>query len=183
METSLMARIRNNYTFLLFLVVTAIPLALWWLFMLLASLTGTLFDDPNEVGMSLFMIFVFPLIVAPIISGLSLLLTKLLNMGYLGCLIILALGVVPPLVAIALVFVGTLITKKLYTGDPESIPEFIPKSSEKETIASSEPAKPISVEMSGEPSEKLSKLKGMLDKGLISQQDYEAKKAEILAKI
>jgi hypothetical protein len=37
--------------------------------------------------------------------------------------------------------------------------------------------------MSAEPADKLAKLKDMLGKGLISQQDYETKKAEILAKI
>ena len=183
METSLTARIRNNYNLLLFLVVTAIPLGLWWLFMLLVSFGGTLFDDPNEVGMSIFMVFFFPLIAAPIVGGLSLLITRLLNMGYLGCLVILGLGVVIPLVAIALAFVGSLITKKLYTGDPESIPEFMPKSTPKEPVVSQEPVKAASVEMSGEPAEKLAKLKDILDKGLISQQDYESKKAEILAKI
>jgi hypothetical protein len=183
METGLIARIRSNYTLLLFLVVTVILLGLWWLFMLLVSFGGTLFDDPSEVGMSIFMVFFFPLIAAPIVSGLSLLITRLLNMGYLGCLIILSLGVVIPLVAIALVFVGHLITKKLYTGDLESIPEFMPKSIQKEPVATLEPVKAISVEMSAEPADKLAKLKDMLDKGLISQQDYETKKAEILAKI
>lgn len=34
-----------------------------------------------------------------------------------------------------------------------------------------------------EPTDRLKKLKDMLDKGLISQEDYEAKKAEILSKI
>ncbi|MCE9647342.1 MAG: hypothetical protein K8S20_15200 [Chloroflexi bacterium] len=80
-------------------------------------------------------------------------------------MIILGLGVVIPLVAIVLVFVGSLITKKLYTGDPESIPDFMPKSIQKEPAASLESVKTMAVEMSREPAGKLAKLKDMVEKG------------------
>jgi len=178
METNLISKIRSNYNLLLFLIVASIPLALWWLLMLLVTLGGTMFDDPNEVGMSLFMIFVFPLFAAPIISGLALLIARLLNIQGVGCLVILGLGVLIPLVAFALVFIGHLITRKFYTGDIANIPEIMPKKDKAIPIDSAVPNV-----INGEPAEKLAKLKEMLDKGLISQADFETKKVEILSKM
>lgn len=181
MGTNLFGRIRSNYNHLLFLVVASIPLALWWLLMLLVTLGGTMFDDPNEVGMSLIMIFIFPLFAAPIISGLALLITRLLNIQGIGCLVILGLGILIPLVAFALVFVGHLITRKLYTGDPANIPEIMPNKNK--AVSTDSAVLAVSNVTNGESAEKLTRLKEMLDKGLISQADFETKKAEILSKM
>jgi hypothetical protein len=174
-DLSFIGRIRKNYSLLLFLVTAAIPLALWWLLMLLVSFSGTLFSDPKQVGMSLFMVFLFPLIAAPIISGLAILIARLLNLPNIGCLVVIVLGFIIPLVAFALVFIGHAITRKLYTGDIANIPEVMPKSTK--AVPAAVPA------ISGEPADKLAKLKDMLDKGLISPQDYEAKKADVLFKM
>lgn len=174
-DTNLIARIRKNFSLLLFLVTAAIPLVLWWLLILLVSFSGTLFSDPKQVGMSIFMVFFFPLIAAPIISGLAILISRLLNLPNIGCLVIVVLGFIIPLVAFGLVLVANSIARKLYTGDIANIPEVMPKSTKSVPVAA--PA------VSGEPSEKLAKLKDMLDKGLISQQDYETKKADVLAKM
>ena len=115
-ETTWFGGIRQRYNFLLFLVVACIPWVLWELLMAMAFFGGTLFDDPNEMGMSLLMAFVFPLIAAPLISGLALLIAKLLSIRGLRYLVVIGLGGVVPLGALALVGVGHLITRKLYTG-------------------------------------------------------------------
>ena len=143
--------------------------------MLLVSFGGTLFNDPKQVGMSIFMVFFFPLIAAPIISGLAILISRLLNLPGIGCLVIVCLGFVIPLVAFAVVFVAHSLARRLYAGDIESIPEVMPKSTK--SVPTAAPA------VSGEPAEKLAKLKEILDKGLITQQDYETKKADVLSRI
>ena len=175
---SFIGRIRKNYGLLLFLVTAAIPLVLWWLFMLLVSFSGTLFSDPKQVGMSIFMVFFFPLIAAPIISGLAILISRLLNLPNIGCLVVIVLGFVIPLVAFGLVFVANSIARKLYTGDIDSLPAVMPTSTKPAAVAA-----PIVSAAGSEPAEKLAKLKDMLDKGLISSLDYETKKADVLAKM
>lgn len=175
-QPNILVKIRSNYNLLLFLVIPLIPLVLWWLLMLLVAFSGTLFDDPSQIGMNIFMVFFFPLIVAPIISGLAMLITRLISIPGIGCLIIVGLGFIIPLVAFVLVFLGSLITRKLYIGDLEKIPDLMPKKTNKNDIEAPK-------EVNDESVEQLSKLKDLLDKGLITSQDFETKKDEILSKM
>jgi len=161
-DTNWVAKIRQNYNLLLFLVTTSIPMALWGLLMLMDFFDGILLTDPNKVGMDLFMIFIFPLIAAPFISGFALFIAKLLSIRGIRFLVVVGLGVVIPIIAFVLVYASHLITRKLYTG------KMMSKGARS---------------LSGEPTDKMEQLKGMLEKELISQKDYELKKADILARM
>jgi hypothetical protein len=165
-ETTWLGGIRQRYNLLLFLATSSIPLVLWGLIILINFLGGTLFRDPNQLGMDLFMVFIFPLIAAPIIGGAALVIAKLLSIRGVRWLVVVGLGVVIPLVAFVMVWVGHLIARKLYTGHKAE---------------SSDSSGLVFV---GTPADKkMEQLKDMLDQGLITRQDYELKKADILARM
>jgi hypothetical protein len=113
-----LAGIRQKYTLLHFLATASILLVLWELLMLMDFFDGILFRDPNKLGMDLFVVFAFPLIAAPIVSGLSIFIAKLLSIRGVRWLVVVGLGVVIPLAAFLLALVGHLIARKLYTGNP-----------------------------------------------------------------
>jgi hypothetical protein len=120
-ETTWLAGIRQNYNLLLFLVITAFPLGLWGLMMAIAFFGGTLFHDPATFGMDLFMVFVFPLIAAPLLSGAALLIARLLTVRGLRYLVVIGLGILIPLGAYLWVALGHFIARRLYTGpSPET---------------------------------------------------------------
>jgi hypothetical protein len=115
-ETTWLAGIRQKYTLLHFLVVTSFPLMFWGLMMAIALFGGTLFHDPATFGMELFMVFAFPLIAAPLLSAVALLLAKLLTVRGLRYLVVIGLGVLIPLGAYLWVALGHFIARRLYTG-------------------------------------------------------------------
>lgn len=115
-------KIRQKYSVLLFLATTSILLSLWGVLMLIDFLTGILFSDPNKLGMDLFVAFIFPLIAAPIVSGLALLIAKSLNIWGISWLVVIGLGVVIPICAYLLVLAGHWIARKLHTGNKADLP-------------------------------------------------------------
>lgn len=172
------AKILQKYNFLLFLATTFIPLVLWGVLMLIDFFTGILFRDPNKLGMDLFVAFIFPLITAPIVSGLALLITKLLNIRSIRWLVVIGLGVVIPIGAFLLVLAGHWIARKLYTDNKANLPVVLSgaiATQSKGTANIFIVATPVD--------KKMEQLKEMLNKGLISKRDYELKKADILAKM
>ncbi|MBK6794330.1 MAG: SHOCT domain-containing protein [Anaerolineales bacterium] len=171
---STVSNIRKNYNLLLFLVVTSVPLFLWAIIMVFDVVEGIVFRDPEKIMFDIFVVFVLPLIIAPIISGLALLIAKLLSIPVIRWFVILGLGIITPLVVFALVFVAHFVTRKFYTGDKNSLPSILSV-----MIKNGKTLQKINQD----PSNKLADLKQMLDKGLISQQDYERKKADILSEL
>jgi hypothetical protein len=174
-DTNLITTIRKKYNLLLFGVLTSIPLFLWVLIMIFDYSEGIIFSDPEKLGFELFVAFVFPLIVAPIISGLTLLIAKLISIPVIRWIVIVGLGVIIPLIAFLLVFIAHFITRKIYIGNKEYLPgilSMMTNINENQELRASE-----------DPSAKLAKLKEMLDKGLISRRDYETKKDHILSKM
>ena len=172
---NLITTIRRNYNLLLFGVLTAMPLFLWVLIMIFDYAEGIIFSDPEKLGFELFVAFVFPLIVAPIISGLTLLIAKLISIPVIRWIVIVGLGVIIPLVAFLLVFIAHFVTRKIYIGNKEYLPgilSMMTNTNEKQGLRDSD-----------DPSVKLAKLKEMLDKGLISRRDYETKKDHILSRM
>ena len=176
MDASWITKLRQKYNLLLFLTTASIPLVLWLLLMMLSLLTGTFFKDPNTLGMDLFTVFVFPLIAAPIISGLALLVAKLLTVPVVRWLVIFGLGVIAPIVGFLLALVGHWIARALYLGDKASLPR-IPFGRSPAANA------PKVIVVGAAADTKMEQLKDMLDKGLISFKDYERKKADILAEM
>ena len=168
-------KLRQKYTSLLFLTTMIVPLALWWLLMLLGFFAGTRFSDANEIGSDLFAMFVIPLILAPIISGLALLVAKLFTIPVVRWLVVFGLGIFFPVGMYLLALFGHWIARKLYLGNKADFPR-LPLSS-----AESNGAQVILVGASTE--KKMEQLKEMMDKGLISFKDYEKKKADLLAKM
>lgn len=130
--------------------------------MVLNLFAGTLFTDLDKLGMDLFVVFIFPLITVPIISGLALLIAKLLGIPVIRWLVILGLGVAIPIVAFVWVYISHMITRKLYLGKLESNGVITLRSGS---------------------TDKMVQLKEMLDQGLITQKDFELKKIDILAKM
>lgn len=161
-ETSWGTKLRRNYNLLLFLVTSSVLAFLWGVLMVLNFISGTLFTDSSKLGMDLFVVFIFPLITIPIISGLALLIAKLLDIPVIRWLVILGLGVAIPIVAFVWVYTSHIITRKLYIGRLES--------------------KGVTILRSAS-TDKLVQLKEMLDQGLITQKDFELKKIDILAKM
>jgi len=172
---NLITTMRRNYSLLLFGVLTTMPLFLWGLIMIFDYSEGIIFSDPEKLGFELIVAFVFPLIVAPILSGLTLLIAKLISIRVLRWIVIVGLGVIIPLVAFLLVFIAHVITRKIYIGNKEYLPSILSmmtNTSERQALRESD-----------DPSVKLAKLKEMLDKGLISRRDYESQKDHILARL
>ena len=116
-EMTWFAGIQQKYNLLHFLATTSVLVVLWELLMLISLFDGMLFRDPSELGMDMFMVFVFPLIVAPIISGLAIFIAKLLSIRGLRLLVVVGLGVAIPLVAFVLTLVGHLIARRFYAGN------------------------------------------------------------------
>lgn len=121
-ETSWLAKLRQKYNLLLFLATASIPALLWGLIMLINLLAGSLFSDPTTLGMDLFMTFGFPLIAAPIISGIALLIAKLMTLRGLRVAVIIGLGVAVPLGAYLLALAGHWIARMLYAGNKAEVP-------------------------------------------------------------
>ncbi len=174
-DPNLITTIRRNYNLLLFGVLTAMPLFLWALIMIFDYSEGIIFRDPEKLGFELFVAFLFPLIVAPILSGLTLLIAKLVGIPATRWIVTVALGVIIPLVAFLLVFIAHFITRKIYIGNRGYLPSIL------STMTNMNERQ--SVQKSEDPSIKLTKLKEMLDKGLISRQDYESQKNHILSRM
>jgi hypothetical protein len=174
-NTNFIAKIRSNYNLLLFLILLAIPLILWWLLMLLPLRDGRLFMKPDEMGMDIFMVFFLPLIAAPLISGLSLLIAKAITVRVLRWLVIVGLGVIIPISAFAYVFLGHVITRKFYLGNKRNMPGILAVMTNNESGNENK--------VVPQPAEKLAHLKEMLNQGLISRKDYETKKTDILSKM
>src|SRR5512147_2571904 len=113
---NLIMTIRRNYNLLLFGVLTAMPLFLWVPVMIFDYSEGIIFSDPEKLGFELFVAFIFPLIVAPIISGLTWLIAKLISIPVVRWIVIVGLGVIIPLAAFLLVFIAHFITRRIYSG-------------------------------------------------------------------
>lgn len=167
-ETTWSAGLRQRYNLLLFLATSSIPFVFWELIILINFFGGTLFRDPNLLGMDLFMVFIFPLIAAPMIGGAALVIAKLLSIRGVRWLVFVGMGVVIPLVAFVMVWAGHLIARKLYTGHNN-------KATSRDTSG---------LVFVGTPADKkMEQLNDMLDQGLITRHDYELKKADILARM
>lgn len=171
-NTIWLASLRQRYTLLLFLTTASVPVVLWWLLTSIGIFAGTSFQNPDELGMDLFMVVVFPLVAAPIVSGGALLIAKLFTIPFVRWLVLFGLGVFAPVGLYLLAWLGHWLTRMLYVGDKAVLP-IVPLGAV-QPKAGFVPA--------GIPAEKkMEQLKDMLDKGLISFNDYETKKADILA--
>ena len=112
------ARVRGNKGLLIFLSTAAVIVVLW---VLIAGISWA--SDPGmyDWGEGLLVTVVAPLIVAPIASGLAMVLAALSQKKGAGFILFFVTGLVAPFVALILVALGTLIANKLYIG-PESEP-------------------------------------------------------------
>jgi hypothetical protein len=117
-EMTWFAGLQQKYNLLHFLATASVLVVLWELLILISLFDGMLFRDPSELGMDMFMVFVFPLIVAPLISGLAIFIAKLLSIRGIRLLVVVGLGVVIPVVAFVLSLLGHLIARRLYAGHP-----------------------------------------------------------------
>ena len=124
-ETSLLTKLRQRYNLLLFLATTSIPLVLWMMLAALSFMTGSLFSDPTTLGTDLFMTFGFPLIAAPIISGIALLIAKLMTIRGIRVAVIIGLGVAIPIGAYLLALAGHWIARMLYAGNKAEVPAWL----------------------------------------------------------
>ena len=124
-ETSWLTKLRQKYNLLLFLATAAIPALLWGLIILINVFAGAMFTDPNQLGMDLFMTFGFPLIAAPIISGIALLIAKLMTIRGIRVAVIIGLGVAVPLGAYLLALAGHWIARMLYAGNKAEVPAWL----------------------------------------------------------
>jgi len=124
-ETSLLTKQRQRYNLLLFLATTSIPLVLWMMLAALSFMTGSLFSDPTTLGTDLFMTFGFPLIAAPIISGIALLIAKLMTIRGIRVAVIIGLGVAIPIGAYLLALAGHWIARMLYAGNKAEVPAWL----------------------------------------------------------
>ncbi|HSM70225.1 MAG TPA: SHOCT domain-containing protein [Anaerolineales bacterium] len=124
--------------------------------------------------MDLFIVFVFPLVAAPILSGAALLIAKLFTVPIVRWVVVFGLGVIAPVSLYLLALVGHWIARMLYMGNKASIPS-VPFGRTAVMIMPNLAMVGTSVE------QKMEQLKEMLDKDLISFNDYERKKADILA--
>lgn len=124
-DTSWIMKLRQKYNLLLFLVTASIPAALWGLIMAVNLLGGNAFNDPDTFVTDLVMTFIFPMIAAPIISGLALLIAKLLTIRGIRVVVIIGLGVAVPLGAYVLALVGHWIARMLYAGNKADVPVWL----------------------------------------------------------
>ena len=124
-ETSLLTKLRQRYNLLLFLATTSIPLVLWMMLAALSFMTGSLFSDPTTLGTDLFMTFGFPLIAAPIVSGIALLIAKLMTIRGIRVAVIIGLGVAIPIGAYLLALAGHWIARMLYAGNKSEVPAWL----------------------------------------------------------
>lgn len=117
----LLPNIRKNFLLLVFLLSNALLIILWLtLISLAAALGSSLFRNPDMLGMDLFMVFVFPFIAAPIISGLSILLVAFIRHNpAFGWALYPLLGFFIPFGAYALVWLASLIAHRIYWETPE----------------------------------------------------------------
>ena len=140
--------------------------------MLPGTFSGTSFQNPEELGMGLFVALILPLVAAPIVSGGALLIAKLFTIPFVRWLVVFGLGVFAPVGLYLLAWLGHWLARMLYVGDKADLP-FVP-------LGVVQPK--AGLVLAGIPVEmKMEQLKDMLDKGLISFNDYETKKADILA--
>ena len=124
-ETSWLTKLRQRYNLLLFLATTSIPLVLWMMLAALSFMTGSLFSDPTTLGTDLFMTFGFPLIAAPIVSGIALLIAKLMTIRGIRVAVIIGLGVAIPIGAYLLALAGHWIARMLYAGNKAEVPAWL----------------------------------------------------------
>ncbi len=93
--------------------------------MTVSLFSGTVFNDPEKLTTDLMVTFVFPLIAAPIVSGLALLIAKLLTIRGVRFVVIIGLGVAVPLGAYLLALVGHWIARMLYAGNKAEVPVWL----------------------------------------------------------
>lgn len=123
-ERGFLWKLRSHYILLVWLADTVLLLVLWYAFMGLILITGGMFQNPDNLANEIVMLTIFPWIAAPLFSGLALLITASLRYQVVGCLVVVGLAFIIPMVAILFVWLGTLIANKLYTGSRETIPNF-----------------------------------------------------------
>ena len=190
-QTDLKPRIRGNYLLLVFLSTAGVPVALWIFFMLLAVATGApLFN--GGLGFALFMIFVFPVFIAALFSGLAMLITAAVQRGSgIAFLIFLLLGVIFPLIAIIWVGIGVTIARRLYilsladARHAKSVfPQFYgPLFDDPQAVSKTSATPMVKLATPADHAEALKRLKEMMDLGLITPAEFDTKKAEILSRI
>jgi hypothetical protein len=117
-----MTKVRQKYTLLLFLATASIPLALWGMIMISSIFSGTVFRDVNKLGSDLFVMFIFPLIAASVISGFALIIAKLFTIPMVRWLVAFGLGIFVPVGAYLLALTGHWIARMLYLGDKTDLP-------------------------------------------------------------
>ncbi len=112
----LFSTIRKNFILLVFLLSNALLIISWLILISLAAALGSsLFQNPDALGMDLFMVFVFPFIAAPIISGLSILLVAFIRHNpVFGWAVYPLLGFFIPFGAYMLVWLASFVAQRLY---------------------------------------------------------------------
>lgn len=121
-NVSWFTKMRQKFTLLFFLTTASIPLALLGMIMLSSALGGNLFSDADKLGMDLFVMFIFPLIAALLLSGFALLVAKLFTVPVVRWLVVIGLGIFAPIGAYLLALMGYWIARKLYLGDIAELP-------------------------------------------------------------
>jgi len=191
-QTESGSRIRRDYMLLVFLSTSAVPIVLWFFFLGLALISGApLLTGPGGVGFALTM-FLFPFVFVFFLCGIAILITAAVQRGSgIAILIFLLLGVLIPLIAIAWVGLGVYTARRLYilsladARHAKSIfPQFYgPLFDDPEAVSKISPASVVKPATPADHAEALKRLKEMMDLGLITAADFEAKKAEILSRM
>lgn len=92
----------------------------WFLFIIIAALGGsTVFRNPDELFVDIFMVFIFPFIVGGTISGISLVLTALIRQKWWVSISAIIVLFGTPILALAFTWIGSLIARAFYLPSDE----------------------------------------------------------------
>jgi len=168
---------RRNFIFLLFLSISGMVISCWALMMLLVLTTGgPIFQDPSQLSMDLFGVFVLPFILAVIVSLSSLILTAVLRQKWWIALPISVILLGAPLVAYIITWIASWIARLFYqptAEDEERTQRFLslsvlPSEKRTETIRPDDDV------------ESLRKLKLLKDEGILSAEEFETQKQRFM---
>lgn len=168
---------RRNFIFLLFLSISGMVILCWALMMLIVLTTGgPIFTDPNQLSMDLFGTFVFPLIMAVIVSLSSLILTAVLRQKWWIALPISVILLGLPLVAYIITWLASWVARLFYQPTPEDEERtrrflslsVMPSEKRTETVRPDDDV------------ESLRKLKILKDEGILSGEEFETQKQRFM---
>ena len=114
-NVGLISRVRRNQSLLVFLSTTGVVMLLWYVLLGIALAGDSeMFQAPVDWTTLLLAWLLAPLLGAPVVSGLAMLIAGLVNQKGCGFLLILLLGVAIPIAALIIVGIGSAIARALY---------------------------------------------------------------------